>query len=109
VKTPTELACSGFAWTCYSRNGPKMEPLLTLCATIEETQHLIKKPRAEVREEKKRGVEFSGHRMVKAAIERHPAMVYENQTDGCLPCQNGTAEIPRTRWRRNGVGAPPHV
>jgi len=55
-------------------------------AAIEETQRLIKKPRAEVREEKKRGVEFPGHNKVKAAIERHPAMVRENQTDGCLPC-----------------------
>jgi len=47
-------------------------------ATIEEMQQLIKKPRAEVREEKKQGVEFPGHRQVKAAIERHAAMVYEN-------------------------------
>jgi len=38
-------------------------------AAIEETQHLIKKPHPEVREEKKRGVEFPGHRKVKAAIE----------------------------------------
>jgi len=78
-------------------------------AAIEDTQQLIKKPRAEVREEKKQGVEFPGHRKVKAAIERHPAIVYENQTDGCLPCQNGTAKNPRTRWRREGMGTPPPV
>jgi len=78
-------------------------------AAIEETQYLIKKPRAEVGEEKKRGVESSGHRQVKAAIERHPVMVYDNQTDGCRPCQNGTAKNPRTRWRRKGTGAPPQV
>ena len=36
-------------------------------------------------------------------------MVYENQTDGCLPCQNGTAKNPRTRWRRKGTGAPPQL
>jgi hypothetical protein len=65
-------------------------------AAIEETQQLIKKPRAEVREEKKRGVEFPGHNKVKAAIERHPAMFRENHTDGCLPCQNGTAKNPET-------------
>ena len=76
-------------------------------AAIEETQQLIKKPRAEVREEKMRGVEFPGHNKVKAVIERHPAMVRENQTDGCLPCQNGTAKNPETRWRRKGKGAPP--
>jgi len=78
-------------------------------AAIEETQQLIMKPCAEVREEKKRGVEFPGHRKVKAAIEKHPAMVYENQTDGCLPCQNGTAKNPRTCWRCKGMGASPQV
>jgi len=31
-------------------------------AAIEETKYLIKKPCAEVREEKKRGVEFPGHK-----------------------------------------------
>jgi len=56
------------------------------CTAIEETQQLIKKPRAEVREEKTQGVECPGHNKVKAVIERHPAMVRENQTDGCLPC-----------------------
>ena len=66
-------------------------------AAIEETRELIKKPHAEVREKKKQGVEFPGHRMVKAAIERHPAMVYETQTDGCLPSQNATAKNPLTR------------
>ena len=66
------------------------------CAAIEETQQQIKKPRAEVREEKKRGVEFPMHNKVKAAIEWHPAMVRENQTDGCLPCQTGTAKNPET-------------
>jgi hypothetical protein len=76
-------------------------------AAIEETQQLIKKPRAEVQEENKRGVEFPGHNKVKAAIERHPAKVRENQTDRCLPCQNGTAKNPETRWRRKDNGAPP--
>jgi len=46
-------------------------------AAIEETQHLIKKPHAEVREVMKWRVEFPGDGKVKAAIERHPAMVYE--------------------------------
>ena len=76
-------------------------------AAVEETQYLIKKPRAEVREEKKRGVEFPGHNKVKAAIARHPAMLRQNQMPGCLPCQNGTAKNPQTRWRRKGTGAPP--
>jgi len=76
-------------------------------AAVEETQYLIKKPHAEVREEKKRGVDFPGHNKVKAAIARHPAMLHPNQTPGCLPCQNGTAKIPQTCWRCKGTGAPP--
>jgi hypothetical protein len=32
------------------------------CATIEETQYLIKKPRAEVREERNWGVVFTGYK-----------------------------------------------
>jgi len=66
-------------------------------ATIKKTKYLIKKPRAEVREEKKRGVEFPGHEKVKAAIQRHPVMLRHNQTSGCLPCQNGTATNLQTR------------
>ena len=57
---------------------------------VEETQYLIKKPRAEVREENKKGVEFLGQRKVMAAMKRHPAMVGQNQMDGCLPLPNGT-------------------
>jgi len=76
-------------------------------AAIEEIKYLIKKPRAEVREEKKRGVEFPGHNKVKAAIQRHPAMLRQNQTSGCLSCQNGTSKNLQTRWRRKGTGAPP--
>jgi hypothetical protein len=76
-------------------------------AAVEETQYLIKKPRSEVREEKKWVVEFSGHNKVKAAIARHPAMLRQNQTPRCLPCHNGTAKNPQTRWRRKGSGAHP--
>jgi len=76
-------------------------------AAIEETKYLIRKPRAEVREEKKRGVEFPGHQKVKAAIQRHPAKLRHNQTSGCLPCQNGTTKNPETRLRCKGPGAPP--
>jgi hypothetical protein len=76
-------------------------------AAIEETKYPIQKPCAEVREEKRWGVEFPGHKKVKAAIQRHPAILRQNQTSGCLPCQNGTAKNPQTRWRRKGTGAPP--
>jgi len=34
-------------------------------------------------------------------------MLRHNQTSGCLPCQNGTAKNPQTRWRCKGTGTPP--
>jgi len=74
--------------------------------SIEETPYLIKKSRAEVWEEKKWGVEFPGHNKVKTVIDSHPAMLYQNQTDRCLPSQNGTAQNPQTCWRCKGTGAP---
>jgi len=77
-----------------------------LHAAIEEMQYLIKKPRAEVREEKKWGVEFPVHEVVMAAIERHPAMLCQNHPDRCLPCQNGTTKNPQTCWTHKPTGAP---
>jgi hypothetical protein len=66
-------------------------------AVIEETKYLNKKPRAEVSEEKKRGVELHRLKKVKAAIQRQPAILRHNQSSGCLPCQNGPAKYPQTR------------
>ena len=77
------------------------------CATIEETECLIKKPWGEDRKMKKWGVEFLGHIQAKAVIERHLAMLQKDQMDGYLPCQNGTAQDPQIRWRRKGTVAPP--
>jgi len=73
---------------------------------IEETQQLIKKPRTEVQEEKKRIVVFPRHNKVKAGIERDPAMVRENQPAGYLPCQNRPGSNPQTHWSCKGTGAP---
>jgi hypothetical protein len=69
--------------------------------TIEKTQQLNKIAYAEVREAKKPGVEFAGHRKVKATIQRHLAMVYKNHMASCHPCQNGTAKNLQTCWGRN--------
>jgi len=69
-------------------------------AAFDKTNYLIKKPRAEVREDKKWGVEFPGHKKVKAAIQRHPAMRRQNQKSGCPPCQYGTGKNRQTRWTR---------
>ena len=75
-------------------------------AAIGETQFLIKRARAEVWDEKNRAVEFPGHQDLKAAMERHPAMLRENQTDGCLSYPNGTAQNRQACWRRKGTDAP---
>ena len=75
-------------------------------AAVEETQHLIKIPWTEVREEKKRGVVIPGHNKVKPAIERHPAMVRENRTYCGLRCQNGTGQNPQNHGRHKGTGVP---
>jgi hypothetical protein len=75
-------------------------------AAIEETKYLKERPSDKVWEEKKRGVEFPGHKKVKAVIQRHAAMLHHNQASGCLPCQYGTAKNLQTGWRRTGTGAP---
>jgi len=77
-----------------------------LHATIEETQQLIKKHCAKVRAELNCGVGYPGHEQGKAGIERHPAMVQENQMDGFHPCQNGTANNSKTRWTHKRTDAP---
>jgi len=78
-----------------------------LRAATEDTQFQIQNPRAEIQEEKMWGVEFPGHKNVKAAMEIHPAMLQENHTDGSHPFQIGTAQNPQTCWRHKGTGAPP--
>jgi len=65
---------------------------------IEETRHPIKNFHAKVSEERKRGDEFPGDGKMKAAIERHPAMLLENDTNGCLPSKNDTAKNLLTYW-----------
>ena len=75
-------------------------------AAIAETQYLMKKTCAEVQGEKMQGVDFLGYRAVMAAIERHPGMHQQNQTNRCLHCQHGTVQNPHTHWSRKGMGAP---
>ena len=75
-------------------------------AAMEETKYLIKKPRAEVRAQQTKSVEFPGHKKVQAAIKRHPAMLRQDQTSGCLPCQNDTPKNQQARWRHKGTGEP---
>jgi len=64
-------------------------------AKLEDMQYLIKKPRAKVRYETLQGVEFPGHKIVKAAIKRNLAMLHQNHMAGFLSCQNGTPKIHR--------------
>jgi len=76
-------------------------------ARIEDMRYLMKKPWAKVQQEKKQGVECPGDTNMKAAMGRHLAMLWEQQTDGYLPGQNVTAQNPQTCWRCHGTGAPP--
>jgi len=79
---------------CLAWNMAKMAKGGFSHTAIEDTQYLINKPRAEVREEKKRGVEFRAHRKLNAAMQRHTAMIRQKHTDRCRRCQNGTAWDP---------------
>jgi len=74
-------------------------------AAIQETHYLIKRPHAEVQEEKKSGVQFTGHQMVNAARERHITTVHQNHTDWFLPCNHVTAKHPQTCLRCKWTGA----
>jgi hypothetical protein len=74
------------------------------CAALEETQWIIKRPCAEVREEMKLIVQFHGDIKVNAAPERHPAMVYNTQPDAWLPYHNGTGKNTQTSWRHRDTG-----
>ena len=47
-------------------------------ATSEEMKFLIKNLCPKVQDGKRGGVEFRGHKEVKTAIERHPAMICQN-------------------------------
>jgi len=87
-------------------NMAKMAIWFLLSATIKETQYLIKKPRADVREEKKLGVELPGHNKVKATRERHLAMFRQIFIARCLPCQNRTSKNLQSGWRRKPTSAP---
>jgi len=88
-------------------NMPKMANWGFLYAAIEDMKYLIKKPRTEVREEKKQGVEFPGHETVKAEIERHPVVLRHNPKDGCLICPHVSAMNPQTHLRCKRSGTPP--
>ena len=61
-----------------------------------DTQRLMQKPHAEVREEKKWGVVFRKHNKAQAEIKRHTAMVVENRTEGCRPFHIRAAKYPQT-------------
>jgi hypothetical protein len=74
---------------CLAMNIAKMGPQVFLPAAIDKTQYLIKKMFAQVQDETKRSVEFPGHYNLKAVIQRKLAILRQNQTARCLPCQNG--------------------
>jgi hypothetical protein len=63
-------------------------------ATIEEMKYLIEQSCAKVQEEKKWGIEFPVHKIVKAAIQRHTAMLRQNYKSDCVPCPIDTTMNP---------------
>jgi hypothetical protein len=77
-----------------------------LHAAIEEMQKQNMKTHAKVDTVKKWGVVILVYTKVKTAIERHPAMVRENQIHSYLPCQSDTAIIPRPCGRCKSTHAP---
>jgi hypothetical protein len=88
-------------------NMTKMAKEGFLRAAIEEAKYLIETPHSNVQEEKQRGVQFPWHKKMKAAIQRHPAMLRQNEMSGCLSCQNVNAKNPQTHWTRKATSAPP--
>lgn len=70
-----------------------------------EMQYMIRKPRTEVREERKLSVEISVPKIVKAVMECHLAMLCASYMDRFLPCQHGTTKTLQTHWRQAGTGA----
>jgi len=75
-------------------------------SAMEKMQYGMKSPRTKVRGEKKQGVAIPWHGMVKAAIERRPAMRRQNHTDACHPVATGTGMKPQTHRRPKGMDAP---
>jgi hypothetical protein len=49
-------------------------------------------------------MEFPGLRYVKAVIGKHTAMIYQNQSDFCLSCQNDCIGYPCTCWKNKDRG-----
>jgi hypothetical protein len=73
---------------------------------IEESQYRIVRRCTKVREEETRGVLFPWRTLVNAVMEGQPAILHQNHTARCPPCQNGTAKNPQTCWRHQGPGVP---
>jgi len=91
---------------CLVLNMAKMAKGGFLCTTIEKTQYLVNKFRTKVRKVRMLVDLFPGYWQVRAAIERHSALVCEHKTNGCLHCQYGIAKNPQTYWRCQGWHSP---
>jgi len=83
----------GYSWVATHRNRWN---------AISDQETSCRSPRRE-----EAGCWLCGAPKVKPAIERHPAMLRQNHTDGCCSWHNRTVKYPQTRPRRNGTGASP--
>ena len=76
-----------------------------MCTAIDITQCLANKPHTKFREVQNWSVEFAGNQRLKAAMERHPAMLHQNNMNRFLPRQQVTAKNHQSYWRCNSAGA----
>jgi len=65
---------------CLASNMAKIAKGGILRIAIKKMQHQFRKPRATVRDENEQGVKLAGHKKMKAAIERQPAMLCQDRT-----------------------------
>jgi hypothetical protein len=73
--------------------------------SIDVTQCLVNKQHTKFREVQKWGIAFAGDTMLKAAIERHPAMLRHNKMNRFFSRQRVTAKNQQTCWRCHSAGA----
>jgi hypothetical protein len=73
--------------------------------SIDVTQCLVNKQHTKFREVQKWGIAFAGDTMLKAAIERHPAMLRHKKMNRFFPHQHVTAKNQQTCWRCHSAGA----
>jgi hypothetical protein len=92
---------------CLVWNTADMAKEGCLQAAVEKTQYVIIYPCPVVWEEQKWCVEQPGNKQVKAAIQRHMAMLAQNHMPCCLSCNIVGLNCLQRLRRCSGTGAAP--